>query len=420
MMAEHASPSKDTCPECGGKIDAITSQCKWCGFNISQPKSQKSKKWIWILLFILLISLGGAGVGYYFIRKTIGRSEPANSTQQSSQEQQRIVEAALAIQKLRESSIDAEDKPSISILQALQKRMIELKCSDIPFQSSRIRFQVLSLRDVPMQIRIDPGLRIYNPRNGSELVTLSKEVLRLLPKSAENREVLSARLKTIAVSGDYRIEEMNPEHPVTGFVQSILKEGASPSWNVLQIAVWVLNQNVDLETVRRERIHSPESEEQGILGATYPIADSIGMVDRALGLLEKRGTDITKTQLYKDAEKTLALATEAYQNSQSDTQNLETIGFFRNRSEARTILCEVFSRHPNAEGLTLRKTAFRYLVDIIIQNHGENVAESQRVFEVLSGAIQHETDEWLKQDMTHELEKAKKALTLSLVTKENP
>jgi hypothetical protein len=221
----------------------------------------------------------------------------------------------------------------------------------------------------------------------------------------------------MSVSGDYRVEELPIDHPIGSFLSKLGSE--ANSWNVIQIAIWIKNQDVDLETLRKERYSSPQSDEDGMLGATYPITTSVDAIDRSFRLLEKNGMDVTKTQLYKDAEKTLALATEDYRNSQNDTQNLETIGFFRSRSEAKNILCEVFARHPNSEGIQLRKAAFKFLSDTIIQKQTKDVSESQKILEVLSEAIQKEKDEWLKQDMSREFEKAKKALAQALATAGN-
>jgi hypothetical protein len=417
-MSPLPSSIPEICPECGGKVDPATWLCKWCGLNVVSGKHRKKGRWMWFVAAFIMFLCLLVGTGYWYWKRTT-LPEKIRTAPQSPQEQQNIVDAALAIQKMRDAPSNPDAPVTISLLQALEKKLIELKCSDIPFQSSRIRFQILSLRNNPLQINIEPGLRLFNSQNGSDLITFSREVVKLSPKSAESREVLAGRLKTMAMSGDYRIEKLNSENPAANFVSTVAKDSKAPSWNVLQIAIWILNQNVDLETLRRERYNSPQSQEDGMLGATYPVAESIDSIDRAFKLLEKNGMDITKTQLYKDVEKTLALATEDYRNSQSDNQNLETIGFFRTRSEAKNILCEVFSRNPNAEGLQLRKTAFRCLSNIIVQNQSSDVAESQRIFEVLAGAVQKEKDEWLKQDMNHEMEKAKKALAQALVTKDN-
>ena len=321
------------------------------------------------------------------------------------------VEKAVSRGPTADESKPPDPKTAIPLEKAIQDGLVSVEVESIPMNSTWFYFRLTSQSEKPALVRIDPGWRIFDDQ-GREYVTVLPAMKNLRAKDYQTVEVRIASLK---LSKGYvskpQIERLPAGNSVLAFLQSVTAQEPFPSWNVLQIAVWALNINVDLETIRKERYSMPRHGLNVVyIGTGDVVASSIGQVDEALELLKKAGHDVTQLKLPQDAEQALAKAIQDCRDPQKAYQTLYMMGFFLPRQQAFDVVSAAFAEHPGAEGRTLREAAFKGLSPSLVKWNGREAVVDERIREALERASQSEEDAKLKQEMVFALGEAKKVM----------
>jgi hypothetical protein len=397
--------------------DAVT--CSSCGGILPTPElvpapdvSPESFPWKSFIFGSLFLT--GAAIFAWLAWQSSKTGELADA---ATLERSEIPEASIApsvevthpsfaqdsLEKLRDYSLNPEKHLPMPLERAMQADLVHVRVSNVNFDSCKMRFRFSLRRPVGQAIRMMPGWRIFNPDTGGELITTGGTLLEFNGREPIEREIPVVRSRMDTVTSNHLLEKLSDSHAITKFLVKVSQENETPDWSALQIAVWMLSINIDLDTLMKQKYTTRSGKSP--LGISHPVAPSVQSVDDAFRLLEKAEYHINPFQLYQDVEKTLALAIADYKNLQNDVQTIEILGYFRTRPEAENILLQVFSQHGSTEGLLMRKAAFKALIESLSDNKQVNQTQFRKILGILTRALEGEKDEWLKQDIKAQLDK---------------
>jgi len=409
-------------------VNAQTGVCPWCAAKSSgqdvdaepplrpAPLFEMEPKH-WAIGGVVLAFV--AGFWYIGSLGTDASKRALDLSQGVMQQQENVQTTADTVKKaMRPSVVVKEEKPpdpktAIPLEKAIQDGLVSVEAESIPFNSTWFYFRLTSKSEKPAMILIEPGWKIFDGQ-GHEYVTVLPAMETVRAKDFKAVEVRIADLNTAKGSrSKFQLERLPAGNSVLAFLQSAASKNPVPSWNVLQIAVWALTINVDLETVRKEQYSMPR---QGLnvvyMGAGGVVASSIEQVDQALELLKKAGQDVTQLKLHQDSEPALAKAIADCRDPQKAYQTLYGMGFFLPRQQAFEVVSATFAEFPGTEQRprAFRDAAFHGLSPSLVKWNGRDASVDERIREALERASRIEEDATLKQEMIWELEKAKKAM----------
>lgn len=410
------------CPKCGGALKEPGQPCPWCvarqtedaaDFETArQPASSfrmEAKHWVFSVIVLASVAWLYFGVD---MATTSSRKmwETEKGRMAERETMAKVMEAGRDGKAGGETEQPPEPGVAMPLEKAVQDGLVTIEVEPIPLHSSNFRFLLTPKTEDRPWIRIDPGWRIYSAEAGVELVTVLPKMERLAARNRGAVNVAVAKVnKPARPATGCTAERLTAGDPILIFLQKATARNPLPSWESLQIAVWMLGINVDLETIRKETYSASTGGDFIILGKSFNLARSVRVVDEAFDLLKEAGREPSGFLLHQQAEAALAKALEDYRNGQSPLQALEIIGFYRSRPDVQDFLAAVLGERRGDEGKPYRQTAVRYLADVHVERTYAGVALDERVTGLFNRVLAGEDDPTLKRDIEHELEQAAKA-----------
>lgn len=266
-----------------------------------------------------------------------------------------ISESGLAVSaEVRASAVKMED--------AIQQGLLEVITKD--YNSTRTEMGlVLSPTDTSqIWIRIDAGLQVVDPKRADHIyITTQTKFVRLARRNnflVTLPFVQRTLFRSFGIPSGAKLTRCEDERLIK-FFSAIDSSDESPEWKHVQIATWVLTQDISFERVR-----VPPKDGKVRL-TTHPTITSREMLD-IFEMLQKVGHEKESFALWTEAMDELDHLVGRYE-SRVDGNPKHTIRPFRlicdlyPLESAADILVSCFDRHQGEDGLAFRSYAFETL-----------------------------------------------------------
>lgn len=305
----------------------------------------------------------------------------------------------------------SRDNP-ISLEQALSSGVCEIiNVKDVPLSSRFMRFLLRPKTGKKEWIRIDPVWRLTAKKRKGAAVTVLPAVAQLYAKSNRAIDVFAAELQHSSYAGtEYEPKRMEKDDPLLKLTTTATKMDPRPSWNAMQIAVSVLDVDVDYRRVRKERYsYTRRSGIVAVMGEGGDLARDVSEIDLAFRVLKEAGHQVEGFKLYKETEAEWAGAMKDYSENRKALQALHRIGFFRTRDEPFKVIAATWKERTGEKDQYYRKAALRWLSGMLVDYRVKPRVVNEKARAALEQAASLEPDEKLKKEIARALERAEKA-----------
>lgn len=330
--------------------------------------------------------------------------------------------------------VDPHPEPEavMSCEEVLKQNIATLEIQDVNFNSTRVNFIFTSKTNKKISARMEPAWIIWPMDQDLRHTWITLEVTQqpLPPQAISSVQILSARWaplnETVKIppigsvgestlssgmeAGNFKLSLLGSDKPIKRLLDQANEVKPLPDWEVLQIAVWILTIDVDLETVRNTIFTKPRGQDPGSGGSAAKLFTSMTQIDEALEWIKAAGVNPQTTKIFQEMEAMLVKAMEDFRKGENVLQALETIGLFASDDRARTFLLQVINERTSDEDKLLRSTAYKALCKVFTKRKGSQQVWDDELWIILTHFASIEKDERNKRVIHSGLMDAKRAM----------